>query len=198
MPITGVGFQNHVTADRYPSRGDLEDAFRRFGQAGLATEITEMDVASAAAGPLRDRLAAQTAAYAAAAEACAAVATCLRLSTWGVSDRVSWKPAEELPLLFDESFAPRPAYAAVAAALAMRPRAAVATGPRAPATRTPSGGSVTSARERLVVPGESLGLDAAEVADVGAAVVGGVGVEHLAPAPRARQADAVAARAGPA
>lgn len=138
VAITGVGFQNHVTAVRYPSAGDLRAAFRRFGQAGLATEITEMDVSSPVAGSLSQRLDTQTAACAAAAGACGAVAGCLRFSTWGVSDRVSWKPAAELPLLFDEEFAPRPAYDAVAAALATRPGAAVLTAPRARATPRPA------------------------------------------------------------
>jgi endo-1,4-beta-xylanase len=136
VSIDGVGFQNHVMAARYPSRAELETAFRRFGSAGLRTEITEMDVASPVTGALSDRLAEQTAAYAAAAQACAAVPACVRFTTWGVSDRFSWKPAAEMPLLFDYDWDPRPAYDAVALALARRPGLALtaATASRAPAT----------------------------------------------------------------
>jgi endo-1,4-beta-xylanase len=45
------------------------------------------------------------------------------VTTWGVSDRYSWirspsqNKAYEQPLLFDESFRPKPAYDAVAGAL---------------------------------------------------------------------------------
>src|SRR6476661_267142 len=48
-------------------------------------------------------------------------------------------------------------------------------------------------RERLAVPRERLGLDAAHVADVAAAVLTGVGVDQLLPAARSRQPDAVRA-----
>src|ERR671925_619326 len=47
-------------------------------------------------------------------------------------------------------------------------------------------------RERLLVPADRLRLDAAEVAAVRAAVEAGVRVDRLAPAARARQAEAVA------
>src|SRR5712691_11953316 len=45
--------------------------------------------------------------------------------------------------------------------------------------------------ERLVVPGHGLGLDAAEIADARAAVVGGVAIDELLPPAAERHADAV-------
>ena len=55
----------------------------------------------------------------------------------------------------------------------------------------PSGGRRDLRRERLVLPGDRAGLDAAEVADVRAAVEAGVGVDDLAPGARAWQPEPV-------
>ena len=63
---------------------------------------------------------ARRAAYGAAARACNAVAACTRFTTWGFTDAVSWLASAESGLLFDRSYRPKPAYAAVRSAFAPR------------------------------------------------------------------------------
>jgi endo-1,4-beta-xylanase len=119
VPLDGIGFQNHTTAPGNPTRAELERSMRRYAALGLKTEITEMDVVTPP-GPSRSRLRAQARAFAAAAAACRAVRSCARLTTWGVSDRITWKEPGDLPLLFDTDFGAKPSYVAVARRLASR------------------------------------------------------------------------------
>ena len=113
VPIDGVGLQNHTTAEDPPSREQLEAAFARFAELGLEVEITEMDVTLPPGGDVQ----AQAAAYAAAAQACAAADNCAGLTVWGVTDRWSWLGAAKRPLPFDGEARPKPALAALRDAL---------------------------------------------------------------------------------
>ncbi len=117
--IDGVGFQLHTGIGTAPTEEELVATMRRFEALGLEIQITEMDVAAKGNGQqsLAARLAAQAAAYGAAASACRRVLACKRLTVWGVTDRYSWRTPAELPLLFDVEYAPKPALAAVTAAL---------------------------------------------------------------------------------
>ena len=93
----------------------------RFAALGLSVEITEMDVGILGApGSLSDRLAQQAQAYRQAAVACWDIAACSRLTTWGVSDALTWIGTEQAPLLLDASYQPKPALGAVNAALHRR------------------------------------------------------------------------------
>ncbi len=93
----------------------MKTTFERFAELGLAVEITEMDVASQS-GPARP-VAAQTQSYRDAATACWDVAACDRLTTWGISDAVTWIGSAQKPLLFDAEYQPKPAFFAVKQAL---------------------------------------------------------------------------------
>ena len=114
IPIDGIGLQMHTETAGYPRRAQILSAMRRYAEVGLDIAVTEMDVAtSATSGTREQKLAAQAAAYGDAALACAEVAACQSFTTWGVGDRYTWIGSSEMPLLFDATFAPKPAYAAV-------------------------------------------------------------------------------------
>jgi endo-1,4-beta-xylanase len=115
VPLDGIGLQNHTTVGGFPDRDRLAAAIARFAALGLEVEITEMDVGTTAgAGSLEDRLARQADAYAAAAQACRANPACTRLTVWGMADHLSWLGGGERALPFDETLAPKPAWAALA------------------------------------------------------------------------------------
>ncbi|HEY8524636.1 MAG TPA: non-reducing end alpha-L-arabinofuranosidase family hydrolase [Acidimicrobiales bacterium] len=106
VPIDCVGFQTHLssTSDLSTYRQNLQ----RFADLGVDVQITELDV-----GGSGD---AQAAIYRQVVEACTAVARCTGITTWGITDRYSWR-ADDTPLLFDTAYRPKPAYHAVLEAL---------------------------------------------------------------------------------
>ena len=121
MPLDGIGLQMHTHILGYPKQAMLEDTIRRFADMGLKVQVTEMDVGTSLLVPAGlDVLQQQARAYSAAARACNAVSACTRFTTWGFTDRLSWIGSREAPLLFDGSYAPKPAFAAVRSAFAPR------------------------------------------------------------------------------
>lgn len=147
VPVAGVGVQMHrpgPDVDRAAIEGMLSD----FADLGLKVAITELDVITDPDDPLAfDR---QADAYAAIASACLAVAACEELTTWGISDATTWLDQQGIyrtptrPLLFDDDYQPKPAYEALAEALAAgrppQPPPVVDTPPAAetpPATAAP-------------------------------------------------------------
>ena len=105
VPLDGIGLESHLTVERPPGRGVLRDTVERLAALGLDVELTELDVANRGGD---DRV--QAAIYADAAAACASVARCRRVTTWGVSDRDSWLGAEQRPLPFDADLGAKPAW----------------------------------------------------------------------------------------
>jgi endo-1,4-beta-xylanase len=122
VPLDGIGLQTHTHLLGYADEMTLRRTMRRFTRLGLDVQITEMDVATSSLldVALPDRLQRQALAYAAAARACNAVARCTRMTTWGISDAVSWLNHGEAGLLFDSGYGAKPAYEAVRAAFAPR------------------------------------------------------------------------------
>jgi endo-1,4-beta-xylanase len=125
VPIRGVGMQMHVSLNDGPRPADVAANMRRLAALGLEIHITEMDVRiQDTPGPLAERLAAQARYYHDILRACLAVPRCTALLTWGISDRDSWILGffghPDAPLLFDTAFVPKPAYQALARALAGR------------------------------------------------------------------------------
>lgn len=122
VPLDGIGLQMHTHIGGAPDEATIESTMRRFADMGLEVEITEMDVGTSLLDVGRgERLAQQADAYGAAARACNAVPACTRFTTWGFTDAVSWLGAGESGLLFDRSYRPKPAYAAVRSAFASEP-----------------------------------------------------------------------------
>ena len=115
--IDGVGLQMHRSIADAPLREQVEESLRLYESMGLEVQITEMDVKASGDAPLHDRLELQAGAYRRAAEACVNVPACTRFTVWGVTDKYSWIGAQELPLLLDGAYAPKPALGAVRAVL---------------------------------------------------------------------------------
>jgi endo-1,4-beta-xylanase len=122
VSIGCVGFQGHLVVGAVPD--DLAENLQRFVDAGVQVRISELDVRVPVPAS-DDDLARQAADYRAVVEACLAVEGCTGVTTWGLTDRYSWVPAffpgYGAALLFDEQYAPKPAYDEVAAALGARP-----------------------------------------------------------------------------
>ena len=116
VPITGVGFQMHVTID-WPSITAIESSLKAVADRGLKVKISEMDVSMKSAytsftpdAAIRqqqryhDIIAAYLRAVPAAQRA--------GITVWGVWDADSWinQPGSpDWPLLFDADFQPKPA-----------------------------------------------------------------------------------------
>ena len=118
VPIHGVGFQMHtgIKNPRNPKR--IAENIKRLGELGLEVRITEMDVKiHDGTGTTEEKLAAQAEVYRDILRVCLDAPNCKALTTWGVSDNYSWIPEffehPDSPLLFDESYRPKPAYNAL-------------------------------------------------------------------------------------
>jgi endo-1,4-beta-xylanase len=118
-PIDGIGFQMHVDPRQWPSPEAMRENFERFAALGLAIELTEIDVPlGEIPGGEEQKLAKQSELVQGIVRACLAVPACTGMTFWGLTDKHSWLATPEwgakkgrgphLPLLFDESYRPKP------------------------------------------------------------------------------------------
>jgi endo-1,4-beta-xylanase len=130
-PIHGIGFQMHLDPRNWPSPDEMQRNFERFAKLGLSIELTEIDVPlGEIPGNGEQKLEKQAELYRGIIRACIAVPACTGLTFWGLTDKHSWLSTPEwgpkkgrgphLPLLFDESYQPKPAYDGVREALGGR------------------------------------------------------------------------------
>ncbi len=108
--IDGIGLEAHADYTYPGTAAGFEANLRRFGEQGLTTEITELDIPGSR-GPQ-----AQADRYAEIGAACARVPTCTGVTTWGVHDGSTWRAGEK-PLLFDAQLRPKSALAALRTAI---------------------------------------------------------------------------------
>jgi len=124
VPVGGVGLQMHVAAQSRPSSADIAANMRRLAALGVLVNVSEMDVRIRnVAGDLAARLAVQRSEYHDIVAVCVAEPACHAVTFWGFTDRYSWIDAffgPDDPLLFDESYAPKPAFFGVQDALRRR------------------------------------------------------------------------------
>jgi endo-1,4-beta-xylanase len=124
VPVGGVGLQMHVAAQSRPSSADIAANMRRLAALGVLVNVSEMDVRIRnVAGDLAARLAVQRSEYHDIVAVCVAEPACHAVTFWGFTDRYSWIDSffgPDDPLLFDESYAPKPAFFGVQDALRRR------------------------------------------------------------------------------
>jgi len=111
IPIDGIGFQTHGSADWNSDFETLATTLKRFAKLGLRVHITEMDYAIRDAAPQDSQLQAQ--AYSKALEACLSVKNCGVFITWGFTDRYLWngnfKKGSGSSTYLDRDLKPKPA-----------------------------------------------------------------------------------------
>jgi endo-1,4-beta-xylanase len=115
VPIHGVGFQMHVEVGGAPSLTLVKRNMARLGALGLEVQITEMDVR------LQDTeaqtLARQAEIYGDTLQLCLDEPSCTAFVMWGFADGHSWIPSSFEgwgdALIFDDEYAPKPAYGAL-------------------------------------------------------------------------------------
>jgi endo-1,4-beta-xylanase len=154
VPITCVGFQAHLVINQIP--GDFVANMQRFANLGLRVRITELDIRIPLPSDAQE-LQTQAQNYTTVVNACRQVSACQGITTWGIDDGSSWLPNqccgggnEADPLLWNENFQPKPAYAAVNTALGG------GSNPQVPgAPGTPSASNVTQTSLTLSWPASS-------------------------------------------
>ncbi len=113
VPITGVGLQCHFSLNGFDT-ASIGQNMSRFEALGMNISITELDISTS---NTTANLNAQGANYQALMSLCLRHPRCKTFMTWGVDDAQSWLGAAAVPLLFDASFAQKPAYDGVVTAL---------------------------------------------------------------------------------
>ncbi|MEB3829733.1 endo-1,4-beta-xylanase [Phormidium sp. CCY1219] len=123
IPIDGVGLQMHIwNVDKFPDPQKVAQNMQRLGELGLEVQITEMDVGlHKGKGTLEEKLASQAKLYGDMLQVCLDASNCEAFVLWGFTDAHSWMRQIEdnpnYPLIFDESFKPKPSYYALQAVL---------------------------------------------------------------------------------
>ena len=118
-PVDGAGLQYHLT-DRWPTQEQVQLAIRGLADLGVEVHISELDVPVWRFGGTPERkLVRQAEVYRAIAAACQAEPSCVRITTWGFTDRYTWRLPwqESLPLPYDSEYRPKPAWTAMQEAL---------------------------------------------------------------------------------
>jgi endo-1,4-beta-xylanase len=124
VPIHGVGLQMHLDASSFPAPASIAANLRRLAELGLRLEVSEMDVrVRTLPGDRAARLEQQRRVYHDVVALCVAEPRCQAAVFWGFTDAHSWIDGffgPDDPLLFDEQYAPKPAFFGVRDALAGR------------------------------------------------------------------------------
>ena len=118
VPIHGVGFQSHLGLSYLPNLDSLAQNFKRFNELGLEVQFTEFDMKiQDGKGSREKRITEQAKAYRDLLQVCLQAKNCTAFITWGFTDRYTWianvTGEVEAPLIFDESYRPKPAYKAI-------------------------------------------------------------------------------------
>ncbi|WP_258171072.1 endo-1,4-beta-xylanase [Paenibacillus sp. R14(2021)] len=116
VPIDGIGFQTHLKIEGV-DYSEMKKNLKRFGDLGLDTDITEMDIVTHTfAGTQEERLQAQAKVYSGVIQVAMSLPSCKSVVFWGLKDGNSWLNKytgfSEYPLLFDNNYDKKPAYEA--------------------------------------------------------------------------------------
>jgi endo-1,4-beta-xylanase len=123
VPVHGMGVQGHlgVQFGFFPA-SNVAANLQRFEALGLETSVTEADVRMLLPADTV-KLQAQAQGYNTLLQGCMLARRCTSFTVWGYTDRYSWVPGffegEGAANILDENFAPKPAYQALQATLAL-------------------------------------------------------------------------------
>jgi endo-1,4-beta-xylanase len=121
VPVHGVGLQMHIQAAHAPRVQDVSANIERLGALGLRVYISEMDIRlRGLTTPWPERLELQSKICRELIGACVRQRSFDGITFWGFTDAHSWinqEHGKDRPLLFDQDYAPKPAYFAVREAL---------------------------------------------------------------------------------
>jgi len=120
IPITGVGLQCHFTTNGIDF-AKLDQNIKRYAAAGLEAIITELDIRIKKTDYAANKtawLTAQADNYRTMIRICLDNPNCKTFITWGFTDLYSWIPGSssnlyDYALLFDNAYAPKPAYLSI-------------------------------------------------------------------------------------
>jgi len=121
VPLDGIGFQMHVdlSFDDAAKLKSMGENIKRLSDLGLIVHITELDVRIKSNDAAN--LAAQAKLYGEIVGLCLQQPSCKLIQMWGVTDKHSWIPGVfkgyGWALLWDDNYAPKPAYDAFLKAL---------------------------------------------------------------------------------
>ncbi|KAI8812223.1 putative endo-1,4-beta-xylanase [Cladochytrium replicatum] len=134
VPIDGIGSQAHLVVGQISS--SFGSVLQSFANLGVLVALTELDIRTntpASTSTLNQ----QKTDYKTVVSACLAVANCVGIEVWGITDKYSWIPqtfpGQGAALPFDSNYQPKPAYYGITEALG---GSAVTTAPGATSTRT--------------------------------------------------------------
>ncbi|MCT7965682.1 endo-1,4-beta-xylanase [Laspinema sp. D1] len=116
-PLDAIGFQTHIGFLSAKDSQEVAENMKRYAELGLDVMFTEMDVPiNQFSGTQEEQLAAQGEMYRDFLNICLEASNCKALLTWGFTDRHTWLTGftgGKAPLIFDESYRPKPAYSAM-------------------------------------------------------------------------------------
>ncbi|PUU82905.1 glycoside hydrolase superfamily, partial [Tuber borchii] len=119
VPVDGIGVQAHLIVGNVSST--LQTNWERFTSLGVDIAITELDIRMTL--PVDEaKLAQQAEDYKKVVTACVNVERCVGITVWDYIDKYSWIPGffpgQGAALPWDKDFTVKPAYEAIATALA--------------------------------------------------------------------------------
>jgi len=110
VPVHGVGLQAHLSVGQI-TQAALQANMQRFSDLGLDVAITELDIKTNGQSE-----AAQANAYTDVIKACDAVARCVGVTIWGITDKYSWITSGS-PLPWDSNYKAKAAVASITEAM---------------------------------------------------------------------------------
>ncbi|KAI8812222.1 endo-1,4-beta-xylanase precursor [Cladochytrium replicatum] len=134
IPIDGIGSQAHLVVGQISS--SFGSVLQSFANLGVLVALTELDIRTTTPAS-QSALNQQRTDYKTVVSACLAVANCVGIEAWGITDKYSWIPqtfsGQGAALPFDSNYQPKPAYYGITDALG---GSAVTTQPPPSTTRT--------------------------------------------------------------
>jgi endo-1,4-beta-xylanase len=116
IPIDGIGLQSHFRTDQPPKMREVATNMKRLAALGLEIHVTEFDVRMSLPSTEQE-LQKQAEIYRGYLSTCLSISNCKAFLMWGFTDKYSWIPGHiagmGAALPFDESYKPKPAYAAL-------------------------------------------------------------------------------------